>query len=360
MAAQPKVEVQMSVSGLSAVQQAFQSLLAESKRFTEQDIVNIQAQARMQHLIQTEHRVTWQGVKEGITVLRDFGSIGTQVLGMWTAWNVSQIRCRDALQDVETAQRKYNQEVAENGKYSEQATQASERLRDAQERLKQAQDQNIAGYIGMAFQTVGLIGTTVQLIEHISRLKKGLDLATISAYALNTALAGIGAGAGFLAAGAIWEATAKPLAKALGEPEPPGWLEALQKVFENVFSGEAFRWWWEQIQKLFGGAPSKPFPPPELGEIPGFQKGGIIPREGIYYLHPGELVVPKEAFEHSTSYHQGGIGLTPLGREASRLTRVEVSVRGEETDELTRVMEQIVARKIDEFLMRLRAEGYVL
>jgi len=31
--------------------------------------------------------------------------------------------------------------------------------------------------------------------------------------------------------------------------------------------------------------------------VPSMQSGGFVPREGIYYLHPGELVVPKERIE---------------------------------------------------------------
>jgi len=31
--------------------------------------------------------------------------------------------------------------------------------------------------------------------------------------------------------------------------------------------------------------------------VPSMQSGGLVPREGIYHLHPGELVIPKERIE---------------------------------------------------------------
>lgn len=149
-------------------------------------------------------RVEMAPLLESAKILNDVGRIGRDVVQMWQAYTLGQLRIERATRDVVDAQKDvakwqqlYNQYLRDFGVDSSYSKDASENLTNAYKHLKEAQDaaakaqsDMTLGFVGMALESASVISNVISLATHIKMLQ-----ATI------TATTGASAAGGFLGTG---------------------------------------------------------------------------------------------------------------------------------------------------------------
>lgn len=130
-------------------------------------------------------RVEMAPLLESARALGDIATIGRDVIQMWQAYTIGQLRIERAMRDVSDAQQDvakwqglYNQYLRDFGVDSAYTKDASENLIDAYKRLKTAQDQAakaqqdmIFGWVGMGLEIGGVISSLIQLGVHLKTLQ---------------------------------------------------------------------------------------------------------------------------------------------------------------------------------------------
>jgi hypothetical protein len=161
-------------------------------------------------------RVEMAPLIESARVLQDIGSIGRDVVQMWQAYTIGQLRIERAARDVVDAQQEvakwqqlYNQYLRDFGLDSATTKDASENLISAYKKLKEANDAAAKaqrdmwmGYAGMALEIGGVVGQIANLAVHIAVLKATIAATTGAEAAglFGTGLTAAGLGAAALAA----------------------------------------------------------------------------------------------------------------------------------------------------------------
>lgn len=161
-------------------------------------------------------RVEMAPLIESARVLQDVGSIGRDVVQMWQAYTIGQLRIERAMRDVVDAQQEvakwqelYNQYLRDFGLNSATTKDASENLINAYKKLKEANDAAAKaqrdmwmGYVGMALEIGGVVGQIANLAVHIATLKATIAATTGAETAgiFGTGLTAAGLGVALLAA----------------------------------------------------------------------------------------------------------------------------------------------------------------
>ena len=147
---------------------------------------------RAQTAMRTEFRVTHADLIEGGRLLSDFGAIGRNVVSMWQAYTLAQIRVADAARDIRSAQADVTitqdtlNRAMRSGTLEQQMnlqlqlSSAQSKVKDSTEALTKAQNDNIVGYAGMALQMGSIIGRLPTMALHIKVLS-GLLIAKAGA-----------------------------------------------------------------------------------------------------------------------------------------------------------------------------------
>jgi len=120
-----------------------------------------------QYLIQV-YRQKYSALYDTLGIMRDVGTIGSQVITMVNAENIAQIRLRDSLIDVEDAQRRLNTALGLFGEDSVQYESAIDDLEAANNRLKDAQNAAKTAMLGIGLQAIGTMGSIGLLILKIT------------------------------------------------------------------------------------------------------------------------------------------------------------------------------------------------
>jgi len=269
-------------------------------------------------LLRTEWRAMHAAWIEGARVMRDFGRIGRNITQIFTTYTVAQIRLaqahrdyEDAVEDVAEAQAVYNRYLQVFGEESAFTQQAYEQLqeaiknqKEAEEKLQKAQQDTIMGYVGIALQIGDIIGTIPTMIMHIKMLSYTMKMANTSASTLAGTLGVIGAVLGGIFLGVE---AAKALTDAFGEAGAAasmilGSLIAIAAILAAIalnvsiisFGGAAIAGIaaFGAAMAIYGGYLAM-----AEGE---YQYGGYVPETGLYVLHAGEYVVPKNEVETIT------------------------------------------------------------
>lgn len=249
-------------------------------------------------------RVSWAPLLETAQALNDVGRIGRDVVQMWQAYTMGQLRIERAMRDVADAQQEvakwqslYNQYLRDFGADSAITKDASENLIDAYKRLKEtqeaatkAQSDMVFGFVGMGLEATGIIGTLVSLAYHVKVLKATLAAAGIESAGFATSLGGIGAAAttalppvlllmGAIAANKLIEEQKEawksqfPKEVQKGMILPKGMIEGQKEAQDTIFNA---------LKNLIGGIPH--------GQL------GIdyIPENMLIYAHKGEKLLNPE------------------------------------------------------------------
>jgi hypothetical protein len=248
-------------------------------------------------------RTEWAPILETAAVLRGIGQIGRDVVQMWQAYTLGQMRVEqaqrnvvEATQDVASAQALYNQYLRAFGSESSYTKEALGKLEKAQSDLKdalrasaKAQQDNIAGYVGMALEGVGLISTLITMGVHLELLNAQLAasgglLATIKGATAAGTVGGTLATALGIGAGAAVAGVAVEEYKHAKYAEVPTGLTPQGAVMYE-FGTDVFK---EQTRI---GQKAKSVWDTLFGWIPHGQFGIPYTREGVIYAHEGERLL---------------------------------------------------------------------
>lgn len=137
-------------------------------------------------------------------VLNSIGAVANRVMGVYTQYNIMQIRLAETAENVAEAEEDMRRAILENGPGSEEAIQASRRLRDAQEAQTRATQESQFAMIGFGLSLATSAGSVINAIPRIQQLAaalRGLGAAN-TAFAFSGALANAGTFAGAAGAGA--------------------------------------------------------------------------------------------------------------------------------------------------------------
>jgi hypothetical protein len=130
-------------------------------------------------------RVSWAPLLETARALGDVGRIGRDVVQMWQAYTIGQLRIERAMRDVVDAQQEvakwqalYNQYLRDFGSDSAYTKEATDNLIDAYRQLKTAQEQAakaqqdmVFGWVGMGLEIASVISSLIQLGVHLKTLQ---------------------------------------------------------------------------------------------------------------------------------------------------------------------------------------------
>lgn len=284
----------------------------------------VYAQRRALMLLRTEYRMAHAAQIAAQRVMRDIGRIGREIVSMWQAYNIAQMRIENTSRDLARAQMDlaesqewYNQMVRDFGERSIYAIDALDNLKDAQERVDdasraaaKAQQDFWFGVIGIILSAIGTAALIPNIFRHFNELKNILGA---------TGLAGVFSGLG-VSIGGVVSLIGTKLAAAftalkvamLGHPlillaviigtiiigilHFTGMLDPLyealghiaEKFWEASANASAFG---QQMEDLEAGGVTIPnyLMGPEM-ELGGYQFGGmgVVRRTGLYRMHAGE------------------------------------------------------------------------
>jgi len=173
---------QETIDTIRQIWQAYKDGQVTAAQMTEtlkQQAQAIYAQRRAYTLMRTTLRMQNLTLRETARFLNRVGYIGRQVMSMWTAYTVAQIRVERLSRDVADAQKEvakwqdlvnqYLRDFGEDSAYYldavEQLKTAQDELKESQQDLAEAQQDNIAGYASMLMGAVGLVGQIMYLKE---------------------------------------------------------------------------------------------------------------------------------------------------------------------------------------------------
>ena len=128
------------------------------------------AEQRAQQFLLSTYRQKYSAVTDTLGLMRSVGSIGSQIIGIVNSENISQMRLRDTLLDVDDAQRRVNTAQDLFGTDSVQYMAAWDDLTDAQNRYKDASNSADWQSLGVATSIIGLIGSVGTLIVRLGEL----------------------------------------------------------------------------------------------------------------------------------------------------------------------------------------------
>ena len=115
------------------------------------------AEQRAQQFLLATYRMKYSAVYDTLSLMRSVGTIGNQIISIVNAENLSQIRLRDTLLDVEEAQLRLNTALGLFGEDSVQYQAALADLEKAQDRYADAANADKWKDLGIATSIVGLI-----------------------------------------------------------------------------------------------------------------------------------------------------------------------------------------------------------
>jgi len=255
---------------------------------------------------------------ESAKVLNDLGRIGRDVVQMWQAYTLGQIRIEraardvvDATQDVAKWQQLYNEYLRDFGAdsgftkdASDNLTEAYKHLKDAQDAAAKAQNDMNIGYVGMVLESASVVSSVISLITHVKMLQatlaatsgeaglgaliKGLTGASLAATESVTAFAAAGESMSMLGFGAA--GTAAGLLAPLAVVLPPLLLDFAGRQEKALEENPTLREMQKQIRA--GGAMAMGGNPYYKGE--GQHGIDYIYDAGYYRLHKGERVLNAE------------------------------------------------------------------
>ena len=203
------------ISAINKTQQPFKEVEGQLKTLNKARLeanTLVFAEQRAQQFLLSTYRQKYAAVSDTLGLMRNIGSIGTQIISIVNSENLSQMRLRDSLLDVDEAQRRVNTALALYGADSPAYQQAWDDLTDAQNRYKDASNAADWQDLGVAVSIIGLIGTVGELIIQLGELNALYGVAAAAAagaLALPAAAAAVVVG-GLAALGAS------------GGPETPG------------------------------------------------------------------------------------------------------------------------------------------
>jgi flagellar hook-basal body complex protein FliE len=255
---------------------------------------------------------------ESAKVLNDLGRIGRDVVQMWQAYTLGQLRIERAARDAVDAQSEvaewqklYNQYLRDFGAdsaftkdASDNLTEAYKHLKDAQDAAAKAQQDMTVGYVGMVLESASVVSSVISLITHVKMLQatlastsgeaglgaliKGLTGASLAATESVTAFAAAGESMSMLGFGAA--GTAAGLLAPLAVVLPPLLLDFAGRQEKALEENPTLREMQKQIRA--GGAMAMGGNPYYKGE--GQHGIDYIYDAGYYRLHKGERVLNAE------------------------------------------------------------------
>ncbi|MBA7476818.1 hypothetical protein ES707_12213 [subsurface metagenome] len=134
------------------------------------------AEQRAQNFLIATYRQKYRSVYDSLSLMRDVGTIGSQVLSIVNAQNIAQIRLRDSIIDVDDAQRRMNTAIGLFGEDSVQYESALDDLEAANRRVEDAQDDAKMAMVGMGLQAVGVVGSIGSLVIKILEIPAAWSL----------------------------------------------------------------------------------------------------------------------------------------------------------------------------------------
>lgn len=298
--------------GLDELMMSAKDALANFKAFPEasEDIslamkrgtANIYGQRRALIAIRTEWRTTHAELIEVGRAMQAVGAIGKTLMSMFQAHTLAQMRLADATRDLESATGKTGILREEMFRLERDGKRGTEEYIDTQMRLVDAensaadahanlgrvQQENIFGYASMGLSVIGVVGNLIDLAYHIKIIqhlhqaaKLAADLEAASHVTNAAAIAGestakaaaIGTGAAEATARKGWIATiwAEVVARVSQLSVIPIWGWAMIAAGTAIAAG-AIGWYMSQRS---------------------YEKGGVIPETGWYYMHRRETVTPE-------------------------------------------------------------------
>ena len=127
-------------------------------------------------IMRSEYRLQHQGLYDTISVMRNVGAVGNTVLQMWNAYNISQIRVKQATDSVAEAQERLNTALELYGENSAAYQAAEKALEDAERAANRARGDQVAGFIGMGLSAVTAAANVLTLYTRLDELGKIQDL----------------------------------------------------------------------------------------------------------------------------------------------------------------------------------------
>lgn len=267
------------LSALNQLRQAFRQQGADVKMLNEsmrQYSGGIYGARRGIMLLRTEIRQQMAEFLELGRTLRDIGSIGRNVVQIWQAYSIAQIRTTQAAQNLREAQSRISitqshltelrrQGLTTTEEYLNAQIALNKAITDEKDRrneLNKAQQENIIGYAGMALQMADIAARSITLILHLRVLRAltvGQTAATWSATA-----------AEYAHTAALWlKAKAAAVVQAM-----TGNIPLL--IAGGIAAGATIAWIASEQTKARRG----------------MQIGGMVPETGWYYAHKGEAYLP--------------------------------------------------------------------
>lgn len=265
-------ELMVSAKDALAIMREFPEAGEQLSREMKRGSRTIYAQRRALITMRTEWRTTHAELIEVTRAMSAVGQMGKSIISMWQAYNIAQMRVADSARDLQLAntsvtilQDEMNRLVSRGVTTGEEYIDISLRLADAKAKAaaasrdySQAQQDNIAGYVGMGLQAVGLIGNLVDLAYHLSMIKR-MHTGLATAIGAET-LARVGL------TGTMWGQVSAQIALLATNPATMALIP-----IGITLGATALAYWISQRSRQFGG---------------------VIEETGWYYLHKKETVIP--------------------------------------------------------------------
>ena len=201
------------------------------------------AEQRAQQFLISTYRQKYSAVYDTLGLMRSVGSIGNQIISLVNSENLSQMRLRDTLLDVEAAQRMVNTAMELYGEDSVQYQAAWDNLTDAANRHRDALDADEWQDLAMTLGIAGAIGQVGLLITKLGELyikAGGLTGISLTLAGLVTSAAATALAVGGIVVGGL------SVLGTMGPPETPGVFDDLMPegmdplTKEDIMAGEDY------------------------------------------------------------------------------------------------------------------------
>lgn len=137
-------------------------------------------QARSLRQLRQAYTLQYSPIMDTFRVMKQVGSIGKQLLSVYTAMEVSQINVREATEALDEAQKAYNESLRANGIDSVLTKELLDDVTTATEDLAKAQESMQSKMIQVGLTAVGIFGDAGMLMMGLKAI--GVQQGTISAY----------------------------------------------------------------------------------------------------------------------------------------------------------------------------------